>query len=78
MDNHKALQRAIELYLIAKTPDEYLAMAVNLADDTKKLQQLRGGLRDTMIRSPLTDAKGFIINLENSFRSIWEKWCGKA
>ncbi len=64
--------------LIAKTPDEYLAIAVNLADDTKRLQRLRGSLRDMMIHSPLTDAKRFIINLENSYWSIWEEWCGKA
>jgi protein O-GlcNAc transferase len=64
--------------LIAKTPDEYLAMAVNLANDTKSLQRLHEGLRSMMMRSPLTDAKRFIIDLENSFRSIWREWCGKT
>jgi protein O-GlcNAc transferase len=64
--------------LIAKTPDEYVAIAVNLADDTKRLQRLRGSLRAMMIHSPLTDAKRFIINLENAYRTIWEEWRGKA
>lgn len=64
--------------LIAKTPDEYLAIAVNLAGDTHRLQRLRGGLRNMMINSPLTDAQRFIVNLEDSYRSIWEQWCGKA
>jgi protein O-GlcNAc transferase len=64
--------------LIAQTSDEYVAIAVNLAHDMNKLQRLRGGLRDMMIHSPLTDAQRFIINLENSYRSIWKVWCGKA
>lgn len=62
---------------IAKTYDEYLSVAVNLAGDLKRLQTLHESLRDMMERSPLTDAKKFIINLETSYRSIWEKWCGK-
>jgi protein O-GlcNAc transferase len=64
--------------LIAATPDEYLARAVNLADSTQRLQRLRGSLRDMMMRSPLTDAKRFIIDLENAYRAMWGKWCRKA
>jgi protein O-GlcNAc transferase len=64
--------------LIAKAADEYVAIAVNLADDTQRLQRLRVNLRDMMMHSPLTDAKRFVINLENAYRSIWGEWCGKA
>jgi predicted O-linked N-acetylglucosamine transferase (SPINDLY family) len=64
--------------LIATTPDEYVAIAVNLADDLKKLRSLRENLRDTMSHSPLTDAKKFIISLEKCYRSIWEQWCNSV
>jgi protein O-GlcNAc transferase len=64
--------------LVAETYDEYLAIAVNLANDLTSLQSLRRMLRDMMIDSPVTDNKRFIINLETTFRSIWKNWCGKT
>ncbi len=60
--------------LIAETYDEYVDIAVNLAANIKRLKTLRGSLRDMIAGSPLTDAKRFIANLENSYRSVWEKW----
>ena len=61
--------------LVAKTPDEYISIAVNLAKDLNRLQSLREKLRDMMSHSPLCDAKRFIDNLENAYRRIWENWC---
>ena len=61
--------------LIAKTHDEYVDIAVNLAADTRRLQKLRRNLRPMMKNSPLTDAKRFTDNLENSYRHMWEMWC---
>ncbi len=61
--------------LVAKTYDEYISMAVDLANDLKKLQSLRESLRDMMRRSPLCDAKRFTENLEMSYRQIWATWC---
>ena len=61
--------------LIAKTPAEYIEIAVDLAKDLKRLQSLREGLRDMMKLSPLCDAKGFTANLELYYRQIWNKWC---
>jgi protein O-GlcNAc transferase len=61
--------------LIAKTPDEYIEIAVNLSKDLKRLQSLRQSLRDMMKHSPLCDAKQFIVNLEMFYRTIWETWC---
>jgi predicted O-linked N-acetylglucosamine transferase (SPINDLY family) len=61
--------------LIALTTEEYIKIAVNLADDLKGLQSLRERLRDMMKHSPLCDAKRFTANLENCYRQIWEKWC---
>jgi len=60
---------------IAKTYDEYIQIAVNAANDIKKLQSLRQRLRDMMAHSPLTDAKRFTANLEKCYRKMWENWC---
>ena len=61
--------------LIAKTSDEYISIAVNLANDLKKLQSFRECLRDMMMRSPLCDAKRFTAKIEMCYRKMWETWC---
>jgi predicted O-linked N-acetylglucosamine transferase (SPINDLY family) len=61
--------------LIAETREEYVAIAVNLARDLEKLKTLRASLRDMMSRSPLTNARKFTHNLEEAYRTMWEKWC---
>jgi predicted O-linked N-acetylglucosamine transferase (SPINDLY family) len=63
---------------IAKTYDEYIQIAVNAANDIKKLQSLRQRLRDMMAHSPLTDAKRFTANLEKCYRTMWKRWCKSA
>jgi predicted O-linked N-acetylglucosamine transferase (SPINDLY family) len=60
---------------IAKTSDEYVATAVNLANDLEKLQLLRHNLRAKMSHSPLMDSEKFITHLEGCYRSMWEQWC---
>jgi len=60
--------------LVAKTPDEYISIAVNLAKDLDRLQSLRERLRDMMSHSPLCDAKQHVLNLENCYQSMWENW----
>lgn len=64
--------------LIASTTEDYIETAVNLAHNMSKLQYLRENLRELMSRSPLTDIKRFIINLEDCYRSIWKQWCTSA
>jgi protein O-GlcNAc transferase len=61
--------------LIAKTPDEYIEIAIQLAMDTKRLQLLRESLRTVMIQSPLTDAKRFTAYLEKIYHKMWVDWC---
>jgi protein O-GlcNAc transferase len=61
--------------LVARTPDEYISIAINLAKDLKKLQSLRKHLRDMMTLSPLCEAKRFTEKLEMCYRRIWVKWC---
>jgi protein O-GlcNAc transferase len=61
--------------LIAKSYEEYVEIAVNLARNTQRLQLLRERIRDMMRSSPLCDAKRFTANLEIYYRQIWERWC---
>jgi protein O-GlcNAc transferase len=61
--------------LVARTSDEYVSIAINLAKDLQRLKSLREHLRDMMTYSALCDAKRFAFNLELCYRKIWETWC---
>ncbi|PID77720.1 MAG: hypothetical protein CSB24_00090 [Deltaproteobacteria bacterium] len=62
---------------IAETEEEYMQKAVDFARDADKLAKIRAGLRGRMQNSPLCDALAFTKNLENAYRSIWEKYCAE-
>jgi predicted O-linked N-acetylglucosamine transferase (SPINDLY family) len=61
--------------LAAETPEQYIALAAQLAADLPRLQDLRGTLRQRMEQSPLMDAKRFVRHLEDAYRVMWRKWC---
>jgi predicted O-linked N-acetylglucosamine transferase (SPINDLY family) len=61
--------------LIAHSGDEYVAVAVRLASDLPELARLRAGMRERMLRSPLTDGRGCARALESAFRQMWTAWC---
>ena len=61
--------------LIARTPEEYVAIAVELAGDLSRLRALRAGLRARMEASPLRDGRQFAAGIEAAFRGMWERWC---
>ena len=61
--------------LIARTPGEYVEIAVGLAGDAPRRQQLRDTLRQRMAASPLLDFQGFTRNLEAEYRQMWHRWC---
>ena len=56
--------------LVAQSPEQYLALAQNLARDTEGLARLRAGLRNRMARSPLTDGVGVTREVEGVFRRM--------
>jgi protein O-GlcNAc transferase len=56
------------------TPEQYVALAASLAEKTEQLNQLRGELRDRMAKS-LCDAVSFTGELENAYRTMWQRWC---
>ena len=64
--------------LIAESSDEYVALAVALADDLRRLLHLRKSLRRMMLVSAITDNVTFTRNLEAAYRAIWQRWCKES
>jgi protein O-GlcNAc transferase len=64
--------------LVARSEDEYVRIAANLAKDLPKLAELRAGLRQRMMESPLMDGKGFAADVENRFQEMWWQSCQQA
>jgi predicted O-linked N-acetylglucosamine transferase (SPINDLY family) len=63
--------------LIARSEQEYVTLAVSLAQDRARLAQLRASLRDRMRASPLMDAPRFTRDFERIYREMWrERWRG--
>ena len=62
--------------LAANNADEFGQIAVALATDRPRLQELRRTLRSRMTNSPLTDASGFTRGIEAAYRAMWKQWCG--
>ena len=61
--------------LIARTPEQYVKIATNLARDMPRLAELRRTLRARMKASPLMDAPRFARNVEAAYRQMWRNWC---
>jgi predicted O-linked N-acetylglucosamine transferase (SPINDLY family) len=62
--------------LVAQTPEQYVRIAVELAQDLSRLSELRATLRDRMQASPLMNAPRFTRNVEAAYREMWRRWCG--
>jgi protein O-GlcNAc transferase len=60
--------------LVAATPDQFVRIAIELADDLLRLGQLRAALRDRLRNSRLMDAPRFARAVESAYRSAWERW----
>jgi predicted O-linked N-acetylglucosamine transferase (SPINDLY family) len=64
--------------LIAHTPEQYVEIAVQLANDVSQLSHLRSILRNHMEKSPLMDGRRFARNLESVYVQKWQEWCSSA
>jgi len=64
--------------LVARDPDEYVRIAVDLTRDRIRLGELRATLRARMEASPLMDGARFARNLEAAYREMWRRWCAEA
>jgi predicted O-linked N-acetylglucosamine transferase (SPINDLY family) len=61
--------------LIAKTPEEYAGLAIELANDRSRLATLHTTLRERMKSSRLMDASAHARDVEAAYRRMWTQWC---
>ena len=61
--------------LVARDPDEYVRLAVELARDMQRLQGYRTNLRASMRDSALFDHASFTRALETAYQGMWRHWC---
>jgi protein O-GlcNAc transferase len=64
--------------LIAHGEDEFVELAVKLADDGPRLAEFRSTLRARTEQSPLMDGPGFARKMETAYREMWTGWCAKS
>jgi protein O-GlcNAc transferase len=61
--------------LVAESPDEYVAIAAELAGDLPRLALLRSTLRERLEGSPMMDTRRFARQIELAYRTIWRRYC---
>ncbi|MFI5455208.1 MAG: tetratricopeptide repeat protein [Isosphaerales bacterium] len=61
--------------LVARSPDEYVAIAARLAGDLPRLALLRSTLRERLESSPMMDTQRFARQIELAYRAMWRRWC---
>jgi predicted O-linked N-acetylglucosamine transferase (SPINDLY family) len=60
---------------IAPTPDDYLRIASELANDKARLAAARASLREKMRHSSLLDHAGQTRRFGEALRACWTEWC---
>ena len=60
--------------LITHTPEEYEALAIELAMDREKLQSIKEKLWANRLTTPLFDSKSFTQNLEEIYLRMYERY----
>jgi protein O-GlcNAc transferase len=61
--------------LVGQTEDEYCEVAAALALDMARLKNIRAGLRERSLASPLMDGPRFTRHMEQAYRAMWQRWC---
>jgi predicted O-linked N-acetylglucosamine transferase (SPINDLY family) len=63
---------------ITDTPDRYISVVSELANDLPRLADLRASLRGRIETSPLMNASKFAEGIEAAYRQMWRTWCATA
>jgi protein O-GlcNAc transferase len=61
--------------LVAHSEEDYVEIAVALAGDLPRLEELRSTLRRRLKNSVLMDAPHFARQVEEAYREMWRIWC---
>ena len=64
--------------LIARTPEQYVSLAAEWAEQGDRIEQFRSNARDRMRASPLCKGREFTQGLEDAYRKMWQNWCAKV
>ena len=59
--------------LITNTPEEYEALAIELATDPKKMKTIKDKLARNLTTAPLYNTKLFVKNLESAYTMMYER-----
>ncbi|OGA04620.1 MAG: hypothetical protein A3I00_04715 [Betaproteobacteria bacterium RIFCSPLOWO2_02_FULL_64_12] len=60
---------------IARSDDEYVGKALDMAGDLPRLAHIRKELRTCMAGSILGDVPAYTRAVESSYRTLWRRWC---
>ena len=61
---------------IASSREDYIKIALRMADDLGYLEELRTLLRGKILTSPVGDPSLYVGAVEEIYRDIWTDWCG--
>jgi predicted O-linked N-acetylglucosamine transferase (SPINDLY family) len=61
--------------LVARSPEQFLRIAVSLASDGPRLADLRSGLRAGLAASALCDGPAYARRFEAALRGMWGAYC---
>ncbi|PIQ23734.1 hypothetical protein COW36_20360 [bacterium (Candidatus Blackallbacteria) CG17_big_fil_post_rev_8_21_14_2_50_48_46] len=61
--------------LLAKSPEDYLKIATELANNRDLLRGYRQNLRTQLLNSPVADTQGFVSHVSSALRTAWQTWC---
>jgi predicted O-linked N-acetylglucosamine transferase (SPINDLY family) len=62
---------------VARTHDDFVAIAAGWASRPADLARLRETLRPRLAASPLMDAPGFARRFEAALRTMWRDWLAR-
>ncbi len=64
--------------LVARSPEDYVEIAVRFAGDAVRRQELRRTLRQRLLASPLMDGPAYARSVEAMLRDLWRRWTEAA
>jgi protein O-GlcNAc transferase len=63
---------------VARTLDEYVAIAAGLAGRSEWLASQRPTFRDRLLTSVIGDARRYTAAVEDVFHALWRRWCEQS